>query len=148
MDFSGQSAQVTSLSDQSSSIAALAQDGAPIGTLQGFSVGQDGTITGSFSNGLTRTLGQVAIASFTNPEGLVDAGGSLYATGSNSGEALVGAPLALGTGKVVGGALELSNTDLSQEFVNLILASTGYSAASRVITTTDQLMQQLLAIGR
>ena len=111
-------------------------------------VSADGTITGTFSNGLTRTLGQVALATFTNPEGLVELGGSVYGTAPNSGEPLITTPLELGTGKIVGGALELSNVDLSQEFVNLILASTGYSAASRIITTTDQLMQQLLAIGR
>jgi flagellar hook protein FlgE len=148
LDFNGPGSGVSALAGQDSNLAELAQDGAPLGTLQGYSVGQDGTITGTFANGLTRTLGQVAVASFTNPEGLVEIGGTTYATGANSGEPLVTAPLELGTGKVVGGALELSNTDLSQEFVNLILASTGYSAASRIITTTDQLMQQLLAIGR
>ncbi len=148
LSFNGPAAGVTALSSQVSSLAALSQDGSPLGTLQGFSVGQDGTITGTFSNGLTRTLGQVALATFTNPEGLVETGGNTYATAPNSGEPLITTPLELGTGKVVGGALELSNVDLSQEFVNLILASTGYSAASRIITTTDQLMQQLLAIGR
>lgn len=148
MEFAGQSSAVTALASQTSSLAALSQDGAPIGTLGGFSVGQDGTITGSFSNGLSRTLGQVAIATFTNAEGLIDVGGNVFATGPNSGEPLIGPPLTLGSGKIVGGALELSNVDLSQEFVNLILASTGYSAASRIITTTDQLMQQLLALGR
>ncbi len=148
MEYAGQSSAVTALASQNSTIAALAQDGAPIGTLGGFSVGQDGTITGSFSNGLNRKLGQVAIANFTNAEGLIDVGGNMFGAGPNSGEAIIGPPLTLGSGKIVGGALELSNVDLSQEFVNLILASTGYSAASRIITTTDQLMQQLLAIGR
>jgi flagellar hook protein FlgE len=148
MSFNGPGSGVSALSGQNSSIAELYQNGAPLGTLQGYSVGQDGTITGTFQNGLTRTLGQVAIATFTNPEGLVELGGSVYATAANSGEPLITSPLELGSGKVIGGALELSNTDLSQEFVNLILASTGYSAASRIITTTDQLMQQLLAIGR
>ncbi len=151
MEFGGSGApvgSVTALADQTSSLSALAQDGAPLGTLQGFAVGQDGMITGSFSNGLTRRLGQVAVATFTNPEGLVDAGSNLYIPGPNAGDAHIGAPLSLGAGKIVGGSLELSNVDLSQEFINLILASTGYSASSRIITTTDQLMQQLLAIGR
>jgi flagellar hook protein FlgE len=147
-EFNGPAAGVTALANNTSSLAALSQDGSALGTLQGFSVGNDGTITGTFSNGLIRTLGQVAMATFTNPEGLLDVGGNLFASAPNSGETLVAAPLTLGTGKIVGGALELSNTDLSQEFVNLILASTGYSAASRIITTTDQLMQQLLALGR
>jgi flagellar hook protein FlgE len=137
-----------SASGSGSAIAAVAQDGAPIGTLASYSVGADGVITGAFTNGLTRTVGQVAIATFSNPEGLVDIGSNLFAPGPNSGTAVVGAPLELGAGKVVGGALELSNVDLSQEFINLILASTGYSASSRVISTTDQLMQQLLVLGR
>lgn len=139
---------VTALSTQNSNLAAVFQDGAAIGTLQAYSVGQDGVITGGFSNGLTRTLGQVAIATFSNPEGLVETGGNLFRSAPNSGNPIIGRPLELGAGKVVGGALELSNVDLSQEFINLILTSTGYSASSRVITTTDQLVQQLLAIGR
>ena len=81
-------------------------------------------------------------------EGLVDIGSNLFAPGPNSGTPVVGEPQELGAGRIVGGSLELSNVDLSQEFINLILASTGYSAASRVITTTDQLMQQLLVLGR
>lgn len=148
LNFGGSASAVTALANNNSSLAALSQDGAPIGTLNAYAVGQDGIITGGFSNGLTRTLGQVAVATFANPEGLVDAGGNGFITGPNSGSALVTTPLELGAGKIVGGALELSNVDLSQEFINLILASTGYSASSRVITTTDQLMQQLLAIGR
>jgi flagellar hook protein FlgE len=148
MVFADSSSAVTALTAQTSTLAAISQDGAALGTLQSFAVGQDGVITGGFSNGLTRTLGQITVATFANPEGLVDAGGNLFAVGPNSGEALKTEPLNLGAGKVVGGALELSNVDLSQEFINLILASTGYSASSRVITTTDQLMQQLLAIGR
>lgn len=139
---------VKALADQDSQIAAVSQDGAPLGVLAGFSVGADGIITGGFTNGLTRTLGQVAIATFANTEGLVDIGNSLFATGPSSGAAQVSAAQSLGAGKIVGGSLELSNVDLSQEFINMILASTGYSAASRVITTTDQLMQQLLVLGR
>jgi flagellar hook protein FlgE len=132
----------------SSALAATDGDGAPLGALASYSVGSDGVITGAFTNGLTRTLGQVAVATFANPEGLVDIGSNLFAPGPNSGTPVVGPPLELGAGRVVGGALELSNVDLSQEFINLILASTGYSASSRVITTTDQLMQQLLVLGR
>ncbi len=148
LNFGDAASAVTALANSSSSLAAISQDGAPIGTLQAYGVGQDGIITGGFSNGLTRTLGQVAVATFANPEGLVEIGGNSYVPGANSGAPLVTTPLELGAGKMVGGALELSNVDLSQEFINLILSSTGYSASSRVITTTDQLMQQLLAIGR
>lgn len=131
-----------------SSIASTFQDGTYLGTLSSFSIGNDGVISGGFTNGLTRTLGQIAVASFTNPEGLVDTGNNLFAVGPNSGTALVSAPLEFGSGRIVGGALELSNVDLSQEFINMILTSTGYSASSRVITTSDQLIQQLLLLGR
>ena len=131
-----------------SSLASTYQDGSPLGVLSNFSVGVDGIITGGFSNGLTRTIGQIALANFTNPEGLVDEGGNLFRTGPNSGSPLVTQPLQFGTGQILGGALELSNVDLSSEFTNMILTSTGYSAASRVITTSDQLIQQLLLIAR
>ncbi len=130
-----------------SRIEAAFVDGAPAGTLQGYNVGDDGIITGAFSNGRTRVLGQIPIATFANQEGLVEVGANLFSTGPNSGVPIVSEPQALGAGKIVGGSLELSNTELSQEFINLILASTGFSAASRVITTSDQLIQQLLAIG-
>ncbi len=139
---------VTSLSSTTSNLAATSRDGAPIGTLSGYAVGGDGTITGVFTNGLTRTIGQIALATFANPEGLVDAGNSLFMTGSNSGAAVITAPSTFGAGGVVGGALELSNVDLGEEFIKLILSSTGYSASSRVIRTADDLMQQLLSLGR
>jgi len=148
LTFASDSDNVTSLTDIDSRIAATFQDGAPLGTLTSYGVGASGLIVGAFTNGLTRTLGQIALASFTNPEGLVSRGANLFEPGANSGLPIVTDPLTLGTGRVVAGALELSNVDLSQEFVNLILASTGYSASSRVITTTDQLIQQLLVIGR
>ena len=116
----------------------------PPGTLSSFSIGSDGIITGAYSNGMTRSLGQVAVASFANPDGLNNVGGNVYAQGANSGVAVITAPQQLGTGAVRSGALELSNVDLSKEFTNLIIASTGFSASSKVITTSDQLIQELL----
>jgi flagellar hook protein FlgE len=148
LDLDSETYGVSSLADQGSSLAAVFQDGSPIGTLSNFSIGEDGRISGSFTNGLTRTIGQIAIAKFTNPEGLVDLGDNLFGSGPNSGTAFVTRPREFGTGRLVGSALEQSNVDLSQEFINMILASTGYSAASRVITTTDELITQLLALGR
>lgn len=148
MDFDTGTDAVSSLTDSVSNLAAVFQDGSAIGTLSNFSIGEDGRISGSFTNGLNRTLGQIALAKFANPEGLVDAGNNMFKNGPNSGAPLIANPLDFGTGRVVGGALELSNVDLSQEFINMILASTGYSAASRVITTTDELMNQLLVLGR
>ena len=148
MSFDSSSDALSSLTDSVSSLAAIFQDGSPIGTLVDFAIGESGLITGVFSNGLTRDIGQVALANFANPEGLIDLGDGVWSVGPNSGDAVISAPLDLGAGRLVGGALELSNVDLSTEFINMILASTGYSAASRVITTSDELLDQLLTIGR
>jgi flagellar hook protein FlgE len=150
LQFDSGSDAVSALSDSggNSTIAAVSQDGSPLGTLSSFSVGENGVITGGFTNGLTRSIGQVAVAKFTNPEGLVDAGNNLFSMGPNSGTPLVTEPLDFGTGRVIGGALEQANVDLSAEFTNMILTSTGYSASSRVINTTNELIQQLLVLGR
>ncbi|MGE5609132.1 MAG: flagellar hook protein FlgE [Bacillota bacterium] len=123
-------------------------DGSSFGTLESFSVGEDGTITGNFNNGTTRTLGQLAVAIFNNPQALIDRGGNMFSEGPGSGAAMVTTPTSLGSGKIQARSLEMSNVDLSEEFVNLIIASTGFSAASRVITTSDQLIQELLNTSR
>lgn len=148
LSFGSTTDNVTALSDDSSEIAATFRDGSPIGTLTAFGVGGDGTISGAFSNGLTRTLGRVAVATFTNPEGLVEEGSNLFSVGANSGEPAVIGPGTFNAGRIVAGSLELSNVDLGEEFIKMILSSTGYSANSRVIKTTDELMQQLLVLGR
>ena len=148
MNFDSGTDAITALTDTNSQMAAVFQDGSPIGTLSAFSIGNDGVVTGSFTNGLTRTLGQIALAKFANPAGLIDVGSNYFQVGPNSGPAIITSPLGFGTGRVVGGALELSNVDLSEEFINLILTSTGYSASSRIITTTDELIDQLLLLGR
>ncbi len=139
---------ISALTDKESNLAAVSQDGSAIGTLSTFSIGEDGVISGGFTNGLTRTIGQIPLATFSNPEGLVDVGDNMFRPGPNSGTPLVTAPLDFGAGRVLGGALELSNVDLSEEFINMIMASTGYSASSRVISTTNELMDQLLVLGR
>ncbi len=124
------------------------QDGFPAGTLTSFSIGNDGIISGNFTNGLTRTLGQVAMATFSNPEGLVAMARNLYIAGPNSGIPVITAPMTLGAGRILGGSLELSNVDLSREFIGLITATTGFSAASRVISTSNDLLNQLLSVAR
>ena len=140
LDFTG----TTALASSTSTLVTSKQDGSPLGSLSAFSIGTDGIITGAFTNGLTRTLGQVAVANFNNPQGLDDKGGNQFAASSNSGSPVIGEPLQLGAGMVRSGALEQSNVDLSKEFVNLIIASTGFSAASKVITTSNQLLTDLL----
>ena len=148
MEFNSETEKISALTDSASNIAAVFQDGSPIGTLSSFSIGETGLLSGAFTNGLSRTIGQIAIAKFSNNEGLIDIGNNFFRTGPNSGSALVTEALSFGTGRMIGGALELSNVDLSQEFINMILASTGFSAASRVISTVDELIDQLLILGR
>ena len=148
MDFNSPDGALRALTTTSSQLAATFQDGSAVGSLSSFAITEEGFISGTFTNGLTRTIAQVALAHFSNPEGLVDVGNGNYQSGSNSGDAVLTTPLGFGTGRLIGGALELSNIDLSQEFINMILASTGYSASSRVISTTDELIDQLLLLGR
>ncbi|MEZ6192792.1 MAG: flagellar hook-basal body complex protein [Phycisphaerales bacterium] len=150
LQFNDPFATVTSLASSSgqSQIAAISQDGSQIGTLEDFSVGEDGTISGVFSNGLLRNLGRVPLAVFANNNGLEEFGGSLYRPTVNSGIATVVSPGQGGSGRVIGRSLELSNVELAEEFINLISASTGFSANSRVLTTSDELIQELLASVR
>lgn len=146
--FTGDAGRTTALADQPSEVVGVYRDGLPAGTLEAFSIAGDGEILGAFDNGAVRTLGRVVVASVANSEGMVDAGGNAWKVGPNSGSPVVVTPGEIGSGTVVSGALELSNVDLGQEFINLITTSTGYSASSRVIRTTDELMQQLLVLGR
>jgi len=141
-------ATMTGLASDMSEIALSAQDGVPVGTLSGFGVGTDGVITGTFTNGLTQTMGQLALATFANPMGLLEEGNSTYVEGPNSGVAIVTAPLQMSAGSIQSGALELSNVDLSKEFVNLITTSTGFTANSRVITTANEMMREILTMVR
>ncbi|SDX87653.1 flagellar hook protein FlgE [Modestobacter sp. DSM 44400] len=125
-------------------VTATEQDGAAMGTLQSFALSNDGTITGVYSNGLRQPIGQLALASFSNPGGLAKAGNSSYTTGDNSGLALIGVAGTGGRGSLSAGALEMSNVDLAEEFTNLIVAQRGFQANSRVITTSDQVLQELV----
>src|SRR5687768_15520370 len=93
--FDSDSDRVTALADTTSTIAATYQDGSPLGTLASYSVGIDGLVTGAFTNGLTRTVGQVALATFSNAEGLVDVGANMFGLGPNSGTAVITAPTVL-----------------------------------------------------
>lgn len=143
-----QFSRLSGLTAQESSMVMSFQDGFSTGTLIDYSIGQDGIITGTFTNGLNQTIGQVAMATFSNPAGLLARSSNVFFIGPNSGEARITAPLTLGAGKVTSGALEISNVDLSREFINLITSSTAFSASSRVISTSDSLLQELLLIAR
>ena len=139
---------LSALESTSSVVNTLSQDGFPIGSLESFSVSKDGTIVGVFSNSVLRDLGRVILANFANPQGLAEISANLYSLTSNSGDAQIVNPGTSGAGRIVGAALELSNVDLSQEFINLITATTGFSASSRVVSTSDRLIQELLSTVR
>jgi len=124
------------------------QNGRAAGTLQGFSLSKDGTLMGQFSNGSTVGLGRVVLATFTNPGGLEKEGNSGYRATANSGAATVGAPGSPGIGSLASGSLEMSNVDLSQEFTNLIVAQRGFQANARIITTSDEVLQELTNLKR
>jgi flagellar hook protein FlgE len=126
--------------------ASIEQDGASSGTLQTFNIGSDGTITGSFSNGTTATLGQIALASFADEQGLTRTGNNDYSPTLASGQPTVGVPTSGGLGSVSGGALEQSNVDIATEFANLIVAQRSYEANARVITTFDTIAQDTIAL--
>jgi flagellar hook protein FlgE len=119
-------------------------DGASAGSLTSFSVGQAGDITGIYSNGYKQSLGQIALASFANPSGLMKAGGNLFTASANSGTASVGTPDTGGRGTIATGFLEGSNVDLAQQFTNMIMAERGFQANSRVISTSDEILQDLV----
>ena len=123
-------------------------NGYSAGALVSFSVGPAGDITGIFSNGINRPIGQLAMAMFTNPAGLQRAGANNFETTSNSGVAIVGTPGTGGRGSIGTGVLEGSNTDLAREFTNVILAQRGFQASSRVISTSDELLQDLVSLIR
>ncbi|WP_223692946.1 flagellar hook protein FlgE [Leifsonia poae] len=124
------------------------QNGSPAGTLESFTLSKDGTIIGLFSNGAKQAVGRIALATFVNPGGLEKAGGSGYRVTVNSGAAQLGAPGEDGLGSLQGGSLEMSNVDLSQEFTNLIVAQRGFQANARIITTSDEVLQELTNLKR
>ena len=140
--------RISGLDARTSSLLMTSQDGFPPGSLSNFSIGTDGTIMGTFTNGLSRTLGQIALANFANPEGLVRESNNTYSVGPNSGEAVITKPLVLGAGRILSGSLELSNVDLAREFIGLITASSGFSGAGRVVSTANQLLEELMILAR
>jgi flagellar hook protein FlgE len=117
------------------------QNGYASGTLQTYSVGGDGTIEGVFNNGQTIALGQIALASFANEQGLMRTGSNNFVAGLSSGQPSIGAPNTAGLGSLQGGALETSNVDLATQFSQLIVAERYYQANAQTVTTFDQVMQ-------
>lgn len=141
-----QAGRVTQYSGDAT-IGVTEQSGAPAGSLQSFSISQDGVIVGNYSNGRSKAIGQVALAVFTNPEGLERVGGTWRAT-PNSGLAQVGVAGGGGRGALSAGTLEMSNVDLAEEFTRLIVAQRGFQGNARVVTTADEVLQEVVNLRR
>lgn len=138
-NFSG----LTQMSGASTTVSGQ-QDGYGLGTLSSESIDQNGKIIGEFSNGTTRTLGQVMVAAFDNPGGLIREGGNLYSVSASTGNPIIGeAGTAIPT-QVVSGSLEQSNVDLATELSNMIVAERGYQANAKVITTSSDMLSELV----
>lgn len=129
-------------------ISATSQNGLPIGMLDSFTVGQDGVISGVFTNGTSQPLAQIALTAFSNPTGLTKIGNNLMVESSNSGLPQISTPAVGSMGKVNSGFLEASNVDLPTEFANMIVAERGFQANSRIITTSDEILQELVQLKR
>jgi flagellar hook protein FlgE len=128
------------------SVSALSQDGFATGRLSGIDIGDTGVITSRFTNGQSRTLGQLAIANFNNPQGLRQLGDTSWSETFDSGAPLIGAPGSGSLGLIQSGALEGSNVDLTEELVSMITAQRNFQANAQVITTADTITQTIINI--
>lgn len=131
-----------------STVEGLMDDGMKQGNLQGVSIGTNGTVTAKYTNGMTMTLGQICVGTFANSMGLENVGDSLYTSSANSGECRYEDIEAAGIGNMTSGVLEMSNVDLSQEFTDMITTQRGFQANSRIITTSDTLLEELVNLKR
>jgi flagellar hook protein FlgE len=123
-------------------------NGYKAGSLVDYNFDNTGTITGEYDNGKRQTIGQLAVADFNNPGGLATEGETLFRTSNNSGDANIGAPGSGGLGGIKAGALEMSNVDLSRQFTEMITTQRGFQANSKTISTSDQILQELVNLKR
>ncbi len=131
------------------SVAVTSQDGLPTGTVTDLYITpKDGQVFLVYSNGMREQVAQVAVARFNNSAGLIKSGNTMFQQGLNSGEPQIGLANSGGRGTIAAGYLEASNVDMAQEFTNMILAQRGFQASSRVITTSDEIMQELVNLKR
>jgi len=131
-----------------STVEPIAQNGYPPGTLEQLTVSPDGVINGVFSNGLNLPIARVALAVFNNPSGLERAGNNLFRESANSGVANIGTAQTGGRGSISSGYLEMSNADIGSEFTNLIVTQRGFQANTRIVSTVDEMMQDVLQMKR
>jgi len=143
LDFS----RMTELQDGNTA-AESKNDGFATGTLTSFTIGADGVILGQYSNGKTNPLAQVALATFPNVGGLTQVGSNMFVESANSGFAQIGEPRTGSRGSINAGQIEMSNVDLAQQFTDMIKAQRGFQANSRIITTSDEMLQDLVNLKR
>jgi flagellar hook protein FlgE len=143
LDFSN----LNQLSDENA-VVNKGNDGYPAGEMVAFNIEQSGVVTGVYANGLMRVIGQIAMATFANPEGLMKLGGNLYDATTNSGDPRVGAAGTMDRGLIQSRAYEMSNVDLAFEFTEMITTSRGYQANARMISTSDEMLIELINIKR
>lgn len=124
------------------------QDGYKLGNVESISINEQGVLTGNFSNGVSQTMAQIALAQFNNPSGLYKMSKNIFAVSGNSGNAVIGDPGTTIQATIASGALEQSNVDLAEEFTRLIIAQRGFMASSRVITTSDDVLTELVNLKR
>jgi flagellar hook-basal body protein len=140
-------ARTTQLAGQNS-LLIREQDGYAAGELVAFYISRTGSIIGTYTNGMVEELGQIAMAFFSNPEGLIKEGGNLFMETANSGEVRIGLPGTEGRGLISSSALEMSNTDLAFEFTELITTSRAFQANTRVVTTSDEVLVEVINMKR
>jgi len=148
LDLAGGVNGLTQFASSASSAVLRDQNGYTAGTLQNFSIDRFGTITGFFTNGTTNPLARIVLADFNNPEGMLRVGDNMYTESANSGGAVLGFALEGSQSQLTSGALEMSNVDLAQEFTNMIIAQRGFQANSKVVTTSDEMLQELVNLKR
>jgi flagellar hook protein FlgE len=143
----GQQPTLTSF-NSASAAGSITQNGSPAGQVDSVAINSSGEIVATFGAGQTVVVGQLALANFNNPKGLVKMGSNRYGESQAAGSANIGTPGSGGRGGIIGNALESSNVDIAQEFTRMILAQRGYQANSRSITTADEILVETLGLKR
>lgn len=134
--------------DEDTSVVVAGRDGAPSGELDSLAIDQSGVIVANYTNGKRRNIAQIALARFENPGGLVRVGDTMFAESVNSGNAVIGTANVGGFGDVLSNTLEMSNVDLSEQFTDMIITQRGFQASSRIISSADEMLQELVNLKR
>ena len=143
----GAGTQVTQFGTHSENYKTI-QDGYTAGSLAGMTFNDDGTLTAVYTNGENVNIAQIALSKFENPEGLFKMGQNRFRESRSSGQGTIGAPQAGGRGRISSKTLEASTTDIANEFINLIQAQRNFQANSKVISTSDEMLQEVLNLKR